>query len=89
MYIVEFTPQGERSLAKLEKNISQRVLNKIKWLAGNLDLLTPELLAGKFSKLYKLRVGGWRVIYDIDTDNRTIIIHLVGHRGEIYRTQFP
>jgi mRNA-degrading endonuclease RelE of RelBE toxin-antitoxin system len=33
--------------------------------------------------LFKLRVGDWRVIYEIGRD--VIVIKAVGHRREIYR----
>jgi mRNA-degrading endonuclease RelE of RelBE toxin-antitoxin system len=34
---------------------------------------------------YKLRVGDYRVIYEILYDEQTIVIHAVGHRKDIYR----
>jgi len=57
MYKVEFTPQAEESLARLDKNIAQRIVNKIEWLSQNLNHIIPEPLRGKFKGNYKLRVG--------------------------------
>lgn len=34
---------------------------------------------------YKLRVGDYRVIYEILHEEQMIVIHEVGHRREIYR----
>ena len=41
-------------------------------------------LAGA-ERLYRLRVGDYRIIYGIDDRIRQIIIHYVRHRREIYR----
>ncbi len=85
MYTVNFTPIGESSLAKLDREIGQRIFDKVKWLAQNLDNLTPQPLKGRFSGLYKLKVGDWRVIYEIVSNEKIVTIHSVGHRKEIYR----
>ncbi len=40
---------------------------------------------GDLAGLYKLRVGDYRVIYEVLWDEETIVIHAIGHRREIYR----
>lgn len=85
MYKINFTPTGESSIAKLDRVIGQRILDKVKWLSQNLDDLTPQPLKGRFSGLYKLKVGDWRVIYEIVSNEKIITIHVVGHRKEIYK----
>jgi mRNA interferase RelE/StbE len=35
--------------------------------------------------LYRLRVGNYRVVYDIQDDIVRVIVVLIGHRREIYR----
>ena len=34
---------------------------------------------------YRLRVGDWRVIYEIDKDEVVIIVLKIAPRGEVYR----
>lgn len=85
MYKVNFTPAGESSIAKLDRVIGQRILDKVKWLAQNLDDLTPQPLKGRFSGLYKLKAGDWRVIYEIAANDKIVTVHLVGHRKDIYK----
>lgn len=41
-------------------------------------------LRGTLRPLWKLRVGDWRVVYDIA--DRTVRVITVGHRRDIYRT---
>jgi len=48
----------------------------------------PEALSGDLKGLkgfYKLRVGDYRVIYEILYEERTIVVHAIGHRRDIYR----
>lgn len=37
MYKVVFTPQAENALSRLDKNIAQRIANKIDWFSQNLN----------------------------------------------------
>jgi mRNA interferase RelE/StbE len=69
----------------LDRSVACRIVDRINWLADNLDQLRPEAYTGDLSGLYKLRVGNYRVIYQILHDEKLIIIHLIGHRREIYR----
>ena len=69
----------------MDKAVSRRVVDRINWLAANLDAIRLEALTGDFAELYKLRVGDYRVIYEVLREERTIVIHAIGHRREIYR----
>ena len=61
------------------------IVQRINWLAANLDAIRLEALIGELSGLYKLCVGDYRIIYEVLWDEKTIIIHAIGHRREIYR----
>jgi len=82
---VEFLPQAADEFAALDKAVAQRILKKLKWLDRNFDTLTPQPLGRGLKGLYKLRVGELRVLYSFDCERQVIIIHLVGHRREIYK----
>jgi mRNA interferase RelE/StbE len=86
IYSVEFTDEAEKDLARIDKNTAQRILNKLRWLAENFDMIKPERLKGEMWKdKFKLRVGDYRVIYSVDFDKKIITVHLIGHRSEIYK----
>jgi mRNA interferase RelE/StbE len=55
MVEVEFTSEAEDDLSRISKSIAQRILKKIRWLAENFEMVTPEPLTGGFKGLYKLR----------------------------------
>ena len=63
MYHVEFTPNAEADLARLEALVAQLVLNRLRWLAENFEAIRTEALTGRFSGVFKLRVGDYRVLY--------------------------
>ena len=50
-----------------------------------MDLIDLEALTGDLRGLYKLRVGDYRVLYEILHDQETIIVHIIGHRSDVYR----
>jgi mRNA interferase RelE/StbE len=84
MYQVRILDSATRELARLDKQVSRRIVERIHWLAENLDDVKPEALKGDLG-LYKFRVGDYRVIYEILYDQQVIIVHLVGHRRKVYR----
>jgi len=51
------------------------------------DLQTQPLqskkLHGELEALLSLRAGVWRIVYEIDSEKRLVIIHGVGPRGDI------
>jgi len=78
-------PQTSDDLRRLDKSVAQRILHKLKWLSHNFNDLTPEKLAGELKGLYRLRVGSYRVIYAADQEQHQLVIHLIGHRRDIYK----
>ena len=85
MYQIRILDAAARELGRLDKQIGRRLVNRIHWLAENLDAIQPTALRGDLAGLYRFRVGDYRIIYEILYDERTIVVHLVGHRREVYR----
>ena len=85
MYRVHILDTATRELARLDKPTGRRIVERINWLAANLDKIRPEALTADLAGLYRLRIGDYRVIYEIVHDEQTIVIHAIGHRREVYR----
>ena len=85
MYHAKLADEAERDLEQLDKPIAQRIRKRIKWLADNFEHVTPEPLSGPLADLYKLRVGDYRVLYDIVRQDQALLIHRIRHRREVYR----
>ena len=87
MYRVRILPEATRELGRLDKPTGRRIVERINWLAANLENVGLEALTGDLSGLYKLRVGDYRVLYEILHEEPTIVVHAIGHRRDVYRTR--
>lgn len=85
MYRIRFLKPASRELERLDKAVATRIVRRLRWLAENLDSINPEALKGRLQGLYKLREGDHRIAYEILRGERLIIVHLIGHRREIYK----
>lgn len=85
MHKLVFSLEGRSSLASLDKDTAQRILNRIRWHVQNFDKTQPIPLKGNLSGLCKLRAGDWRIIYEVNSNEKIITVHKIGHRKDIYR----
>ena len=79
---VEFERRADRDLEQLDPQVKRRVLTAIGRLAS--DPRSVELRKLKGRPESRLRVGDWRVILELDVDERIIIIEGVLPRGRAY-----
>ena len=82
MYEVEFDDAAIDFLAKLPKDISKRIWNKIISAKGD-PYHFFERLSGRTD--YKLRVGDYRIVADINDNSKKIQITIIGHRKNVYQ----
>jgi len=85
MYQIRVLDAAAHDLARLDPAVARRIVNRIRWFAENLDDIKPEALTGDLAGLYKLRVGDYRVVYELLHSEQEIVIYLIGHRREVYR----
>jgi len=79
-YSVLFTPKAARSLRKLQRSVGPRIAEALKTLERSPE--TGEQLAP--SRFWKIRVGDYRVVYEIDRPKSRVIVLFVGHRKNVY-----
>ena len=82
MYEIVFDEKAIGFLEKLDKHLKDRIFKKIMSTKEN-PFHFFERLEGR--KDYKLRIGNYRVIADINQANKTIEITLIGHRKNVYK----
>jgi mRNA interferase RelE/StbE len=87
MYSLRILDAATRELAALDRQVASRIVRRVQWLAENIETIKPLPLTGGLSGLYKLRVGDYRVIYGILSQEQILVIHAIGHRREIYRSR--
>ena len=85
MYSIRILKAASRELARLDKPVAKRIVERIRWLAENLDQAKPIALKGELAGLYKLREWDYRIIYEIIRKENVILIHSIGHRREVYQ----
>ena len=85
LWSLEFQPEAEKDLAKLDWQVRRRMIDKLDWLLKNFDSVVPLALTNELGEFYKLRVGDWRIIYKINWNSYVIIICYIDRRDKIYK----
>ena len=81
---VLFKSSVERDLRRLDAGTVRRVLTAISRLADDPFPRGAAKLKGA-ERLHRLRVGDYRVIYEVDVRRKEVTVHYVRHRGTAYR----
>lgn len=71
-------------MSRLAPPVAQDILDKLRWLAASCDTVRHEALGWGQRGSFRERIGDYRAVYNLDRANRSIIVHKVGHRSEIY-----
>lgn len=82
-YRIEYASSIRRDLRKIDKQEVPRILAAIEALAEQPRPVSSKKLTGE--ELYRIRVGNYRVLYEIIDDRLVIMVIGVRHRKEIYR----
>lgn len=83
MYRVNILRRAIKDIADLPNNYMRLVSQHIDQLGENPRLPGAKKLRGEIA--YSLRVGVYRILYDIDDKSKTITIYRIKHRREAYR----
>ena len=83
-YNILLKPSVERDLRSLPKTVIARVMRQIESLEDEPVPRHSVKLVGA-EQLYRIRVGDYRIVYEIDKEVKQILIHYVRHRREAYR----
>ncbi len=84
MYRVLLERGAEKDLTRLPSEIHDRVIAAIQGLATNPRPPGCRKLAGSKHD-WRVRVGDYRVVYEIDDRIRVVRVNRVRHRREVYR----
>ena len=85
MYSIRILKSASKELEKLDTLTAKRMSERIQWLSGNIESTKLFPLKGDLAGLYKLREGSYRIIFELLRSERTIIIHSIGHRKDVYK----
>lgn len=87
MYHVAFTKSALKELKKMDKPTAALIIG---WIRKNLEGCSDPRIHGKGltankSGMWQYRVGGYRIIAEINDDTIVILILNIGHRSSIYK----
>lgn len=75
--------EAAKTLAKMPRNLRVLLVSKIEDLARDpFGAANVKALVGRPG--YRLRVGDWRVVYDVDSERVVVRVLRVGPRGGVY-----
>ena len=80
-YEIRFKPRSLKDGKKIPKKILVRVFEKIEALEN--DLFGDVKRLANFEPEYRLRVGNYRVLFEVDGNQ--VVIYRIRHRKDVYR----
>jgi len=83
-YVVSFKPSARKALSKLPAAIQIRLIKAADGLASDPRPTGVKKLQGD-DNLWRIRVGAYRVVYEIHDDRLAVLVVRVGDRKDIYR----
>ena len=83
-YNVILKPSVHKDFRRLPSPQVQKTMTRIEALKTDPFPHQAIKLSGA-ERLYRIRVGDYRIVYEVDTGARQVTIHYVRHRREVYR----
>jgi mRNA interferase RelE/StbE len=83
-YRIEVKPSAADALGKIPQPHQRRIVRRIDRLASNPRPRGAIPLEGS-SSLYRIRVGDYRIIYQIQDAALVVLVVRIGRRGDVYR----
>lgn len=80
-YTVKISKKAQKFIRAQQPKQQKRILDAINKLPDEGDIVPLE---GNTSA-YRLRVGDYRIIYEVDNDGFLVIVVDAGNRGQIYK----
>ncbi len=86
VYQVEFTKSSRKEFERLPVKLRSKIVEALQLLSQNpySELLKIKKLKGA-DGLYRIRLGDYRVVYEIRDELLVVIVIKIGNRREVYR----
>ncbi|MGH3660851.1 MAG: type II toxin-antitoxin system RelE family toxin [Micromonosporaceae bacterium] len=83
-YRIDLSPAAERQLRKLDRQDARRLAPAIQQLAVDPRPRGYRALTGRPGE-FRIRVGDWRVVYEIADRVLRVLVLVIAHRREVQR----
>ena len=84
MFSAEFGSDARKFLKKAEKEVARRILEKIEKLKIEPFPSGVKRVVGKRDKIFRVRVGDYRITYTVIYEQNLILITDIDKRSKIY-----
>lgn len=82
-YAIRIERPAQRALARISQPHQDRIINAIRDLASEPRPHGTRKLSGR--EAWRIRIGDYRVIYEMNDSQDDVLIVELGHRREVYR----
>ncbi|MCD6275705.1 MAG: type II toxin-antitoxin system RelE/ParE family toxin [Thermoplasmata archaeon] len=86
-YLIKLKRSVEKEILKLPRDVIKRIVRAIDELENDPYPRDSKKIRGT-ERTYRLRVGNYRIIYQVDEERKEIIIYHVRHRKSVYKNKF-
>lgn len=85
-YGVEFTKSARKEFERLPAKVRGNAVEALSLLSKNpySALLKTKKLKGA-DNVYRIRIGEYRIVYEIRDDRLIVLVIKIGHRSDVYR----
>jgi mRNA interferase RelE/StbE len=84
VYLIKYTPSARKNLLAFDRAIHKRIVKSIHNLADNLRPAGCRKLKGRDA--WRIRIGGYRVVYEIHDGVLIVLVVRVAHRKKTYKS---
>ena len=85
MFRIVYRKEAAKILLKMSSNTANLIREKLDLLAKNPFDNNPNIKQLKGVKAFRLRVGDWRIIYEVRNQELIILVLRIGAHGGIYK----
>ena len=82
-YRILTTRRFLRHLKRLEGEVRERVLDAVREVSERPYLGSTLMFDER--RLYKFRVGDYRLVYEVDEEKKAVLFLIIDHRRRVYR----
>ncbi len=83
-YRIEFTRSAEKDLRKIDKSKVAAIYHEVERLEADPRPHGVKKLAGA-DRTYRIRIGDYRVVYEIEDEVLLVLVIRIAHRKDVYR----
>ena len=82
-YSVRIKASAAKALARIDASDRERLVRAIDDLATNPHVGTA--LKGEWNGLRRIRIGAYRIVFEVQNAELVVLVVRIGHRSRVYR----